>query len=228
MTESLCELNHATCDGALKSTFHVKRLWVLLQPWHRQPLVLQAYRERDSAVEKRYTLGGSGRIVGPLADIQLPRSWLRQCEDLHGEECHSPRWLGSVTQPSFLRVIDVKRECIVSAPADCRYLALSYVWGDRSRSIISTKHNIGQIRTELGMGKMDLPRTIAGSMTLVSALGERYLWVDALCIVQDDEEDPAMQVENMDSIYAGALLTTIAAADESATQKEAEALVKKE
>jgi hypothetical protein len=57
----------------------------------------------------------------------------------------------------------------------------------------------------------DLPRTIADAMTLVSQIGERYLWVDSLCLVQDDELDKACGVQKMDLVYQGAILTVVAA-----------------
>jgi hypothetical protein len=41
-------------------------------------------------------------------------------------------------------------------------------------------------------------------------LGERYLWVDSLCIVQDDEDDERYFVPNMDTIYQNAVVTIIA------------------
>jgi hypothetical protein len=53
-------------------------------------------------------------------------------------------------------------------------------------------------------------------MELTRLLGERYLWVDRLCIIQDDFRDGGAfsQVASMDKIYAGAHLTIIAAADD--------------
>jgi hypothetical protein len=51
---------------------------------------------------------------------------------------------------------------------------------------------------------------------LCRALGERYLWVDRICIVQNDVGDGGTlsQVAKMDKIYAGAYLTIIAAGTE--------------
>lgn len=52
--------------------------------------------------------------------------------------------------------------------------------------------------------------TIANAISVVGLLGERYLWVDALCIVQDDEITKHNQIESMASIYANASITIIA------------------
>jgi hypothetical protein len=47
-------------------------------------------------------------------------------------------------------------------------------------------------------------------MSLVYSLGERYLWVDALCIMQDDMEHKMRDIANMDRIYNHASATLVA------------------
>jgi hypothetical protein len=48
-------------------------------------------------------------------------------------------------------------------------------------------------------------------MQLVRDVGERYLWVDALCIVQDNDESKMRDIHNMGVIYANATFTIVAA-----------------
>jgi len=64
-------------------------------------------------------------------------------------------------------------------------------------------------------GLPPLPRTIADAMEVAARLDQRYLWVDALCILQDDDQDKAAQVPAMKTIYGGALVTIVAAAGDS-------------
>jgi hypothetical protein len=80
----------------------------------------------------------------------------------------------------------------------------------------TTARNIALFREERGLDQYPLPNTITDSMKLVSLLGERYLWVDAVCIVQDDENAKAKQMAKTDLVYAGALLTIVAASGDTA------------
>lgn len=107
------------------------------------------------------------------------------------------------------------KRCIVNAPPEYRYVALSYVWGGIPFTK-TTARNIALFREERGLDQNPLLNTITDSMKLVSLLGERYLWVDAVCIVQDDENAKAEQIAKMDLVYAGALLTIVAASGDTA------------
>lgn len=94
------------------------------------------------------------------------------------------------------------------------YACLSYVWGDSSwepltltRSLVERFSTPGALKLESGF----LPQTIADAMYLVPLLGLRYLWVDRLCIAQDDEENLAVEIAAMVDIYSGSAVTIIAA-----------------
>jgi hypothetical protein len=56
-----------------------------------------------------------------------------------------------------------------------------------------------------------LPPTIEDALQLVKDLGEKYLWVDSLCIIKDDP-DMSIQINQMDRIYGTAVATIVAAA----------------
>jgi hypothetical protein len=104
--------------------------------------------------------------------------------------------------PSF-RVIDIKEQCITQvATTTCDFFALSYVWGkDDSPYSKTTKANFFTLSIPGALSKIQLPQTVQDAMTACAQLGRRYLWVDRLCIIQDDLEDKAKQISAMDSIY---------------------------
>jgi hypothetical protein len=154
-------------------------------------------------------------VGGSEVDLRILQSWIGLCEKRHAHTCSRPGWLrrGQKQLPTNLRVIDVRSRCIIKAPPHCRYYALSYVWG-MTETIKLTVANEQQLEIpgafnydEVG----NLPLTISDAIHLVKRLGERYLWVDALCIVQDDEHDKLAQIAQMDQIYSLAVITIVAA-----------------
>ena len=63
----------------------------------------------------------------------------------------------------------------------------------------------------MGADIWSLPRTIRDAITFTEYVGEQYLWVDALCIVQDEDEEKRDHFRHMGSIYANAYFTLVAA-----------------
>jgi hypothetical protein len=96
-----------------------------------------------------------------------------------------------------------------------RYVALSYVWGQISGTIELKKKNFRQLRLKnslkLPSHLLCIPRTILDAITLTGAMGLRYLWVDRLCIIQDEPTHLTEQLQQMASIYANSYFTIIAA-----------------
>lgn len=80
------------------------------------------------------------------------------------------------------------------------------------------KENYNELLIEgsLELIRSRLPKTINDVIDFVSMIGERYLWVDGLCLVQDDHEDVLLGIQMMNSIYHGAYCTIAAASGESA------------
>lgn len=88
------------------------------------------------------------------------------------------------------------------------YLALSYCWGS-SVPFTSTTANIAERKRGTKFDK--LPKTFQDAATLTRALGYRYIWIDALCTLQNSVEDWDVESSKMASIYANAVLTISAA-----------------
>lgn len=107
---------------------------------------------------------------------------------------------------------DVKCEKTLKA-AD--FVALSYVWGPPipKPPYITTLENILIHRNPGGLARCHdlLPQVVRDAIDLVRRLGFRYLWVDALCIVQNSERSWKHNARVMDQIYSNAILTICAA-----------------
>lgn len=90
-----------------------------------------------------------------------------------------------------------------------QYAALSYCWGtDRDSVYATTAENIEKNRHSID--PQVLPKTIQDAVTVCKGLGIPYLWVDALCIVQNDEDDWRRESVQMCSIYGNAFITIAA------------------
>ncbi|KAH9482132.1 hypothetical protein JR316_0004227 [Psilocybe cubensis] len=166
--------------------------------------------------------------VRPIEDtinFNMVSNWLYMCEDWHGDVCEKSKYLdGVVDNPTALiptfRLIDVVENCILFAPANVTYVALSYVWGkiDPTKILRLTKGTINDLAVPgalLQQQNYDItPITIRDAIQVTREIGIRYLWVDSLCIVQDDVGPGGSKMDaisKMDLIYGAAYLTIIAA-----------------
>jgi hypothetical protein len=98
------------------------------------------------------------------------------------------------------------------------YVALSYVWGG-SEIFKTRKKNVERLceANSLSLSNAPLiPRTIRDAFQVTELLGERYLWVDALCIIQDDADSKHNDIKRMSAIFHNAQVTIIAADSETA------------
>lgn len=87
------------------------------------------------------------------------------------------------------------------------YTALSYCWGGQQ------PYQTTKARMDAGNFSLDwnrLPRTIQDAVKVTDELGLRFLWVDSLCIPQDDEDEKQEQIACMPHIYSNATLTIVA------------------
>lgn len=161
-----------------------------------------------------------GRVLNPdWIDPSIGNLWLSECEHSHGSACNDQAWDLTMRRPPLLRVIDVEDLCVkeIHASGILRYVALSYVWGSAEmvKLLLENKHDMS-LKNSLKRIFHLLPRTIVGAIEVVKAIGERYLWNDALCIVQNDPEEIKEHVGFMDAVYGSALATIISAEGSSA------------
>jgi hypothetical protein len=63
-----------------------------------------------------------------------------------------------------------------------------------------------------------MPRTIQDAIIATQELGVRLLWIDSLCIIQDDAEDIAFEISQMPSIYNSATVTIAASRAKSTSE----------
>ena len=151
---------------------------------------------------------------GSSKGLDQARSWLTQCEQEHGQACatrHSPlpTRVIDTSDDSKLRLLENHK---VSTG---RYVALSYCWGE-GQEFQTTKGSLAD-RLE-GFALTNLPKTLQDAVTISRALGIDYLWVDSICIIQDDPLDRANEIKGMANIYKNATVTITARKADSASK----------
>lgn len=104
---------------------------------------------------------------------------------------------------------------LYETPDDFRepYVALSYCWG-KSNVLKTESSNIQSLIQ--GFSLEQVPAAVQDAAYVTQKLGLQYLWVDALCIIQDSKEDWDEQSAKMCSIYENAYLTIIASSSDAA------------
>jgi hypothetical protein len=135
-------------------------------------------------------------------------SWFGECSS-HHSRCHSPVcWI----LPT--RVLDVGDAN--TSPSLCdsnnltgRWVALSYCWG-KVMPLRTKLNNLAQFRQSIPLESM--PPLFRDAVTIVRLLGLRYLWIDALCIIQDSEADWLSESAKMIGVFQNATLTIAAEA----------------
>ncbi|PLN86503.1 HET-domain-containing protein [Aspergillus taichungensis] len=146
-----------------------------------------------------------------LVDTTQLRRWLNNCDYNHGRICNGVLSDLRFSQDINLILVDVRDRCLIRATSAEKYFALSYVWGDAQMPSLRQSTLEARLKPQsLNEKALDLPTTIVDAMLLVESLGERYLWVDGLCIIEDDEGDKTQNVNTMDIIYGKSFATIMA------------------
>ncbi|TFK33064.1 heterokaryon incompatibility protein-domain-containing protein [Crucibulum laeve] len=161
------------------------------------------------------------RPIQDQIDFSMVRGWISLCESWHGEACNKSKLLdhkvkNPVGEISSFRLIDVVDNCLVCGPPNCKFVALSYVWGPKPDFLRTLMNNVRELEKP---GAFLLPHfhdklsvTILDAMQVVREINLRYLWIDCLCIVQDDTTGEKLDaITKMDLVYGGAFLTIMAA-----------------
>jgi hypothetical protein len=124
-------------------------------------------------------IDGYKETVLPNMNPALIRGWLQDCEKDHDHSRLSDCRIYKT--PIDITLIDISESRLLRASSRDRYLALSYVWGEVSM-FQTTMSNRSSLEEPGSLIKVieEIPQVIQDSMALVSALGERYLWIDCL------------------------------------------------
>ncbi|KAH6847020.1 heterokaryon incompatibility protein-domain-containing protein [Chaetomium sp. MPI-CAGE-AT-0009] len=106
---------------------------------------------------------------------------------------------------------DIIRLCDTDGRHGC-YITLSHCWGQSGR--FTTPRASMELRKQ-GIRLADLPETFQDAVAIARRLSIRHLWIDSLCICQEDPEDWDQESSKMAAVYANSQLTIAATAAEN-------------
>lgn len=138
-------------------------------------------------------------------NVSLMKVWISSCATTHSM-CRTAEF-----PPLPSRIIDVNSnppKLLHSASIYSRvpYVTLSYSWGvSRDQQYLTTIAN--EAAHMVGMPLLDMPQTFQEAVLVVRTLELRYLWIDAICIIQDSPTDVDVEMRNMLSVYANSYVT---------------------
>ncbi|KAF6233881.1 hypothetical protein HO173_008093 [Letharia columbiana] len=181
------------------------------------------YADSDSEASLRGNIRRKKPHMETLSDanVLLISRWLSICSTLHIECRHK----SDTRLPT--RVIDVgpadnsqHPRLIVTSKESGEYVALSHCWGSLiafdSRQHARTLKINPQRHVRWDTSEHVAPE-LSGGVLIVRKLQLRFLWIDALCIIQDDPADWAREAARMNDVYGLAYLTIAATSAISST-----------
>lgn len=149
--------------------------------------------------------------------FETARSWINMCSthvDCSRSRLSFQASYGSNVGPArLLDVLAFGSSCedarLIKAEKSFRYVALSYCWGHNPDLEHTTrKGSIARHTSRIEYHR--LPRTLQDAIKITRELGFRYIWIDALCIIQDSTEDWAAESAKMGAVYSQSALTIAA------------------
>jgi hypothetical protein len=159
--------------------------------------------------------------TGDTLYFELLRQWLQDCDQNHTCNRNYERHIGRNPWPtrviyvghsasSKLKLLETTLE--LNTIRNETYVALSHCWGkptDHEEMIFCTTTENYKDRLK-GFSIENLPRTFQDAVQITQAIGKKYLWIDALCIIQKDKDDWEAEAMNMEKVFNSAYCTIAA------------------
>jgi len=185
--------------------------WELYRPL-RTPYTAQETPSGGPSIGYAPTLS---RVLTAKTAAERAGKWLETCYQSH-HACQEHWTAGRPVLPA--RVVKVAPESeipklyIPGRGETADYVTLSYCWGN-GLTTTTTTSNLHE-RTQ-GIPWEQIPATLRDAILFAHHLGVSYLWIDALCILQDDPSDWMTESSKMADIYQKAILTLSATSSAS-------------
>lgn len=174
----------------------------------------------DEATEQFFAGGDPPLGVDDHVDnFRIMKTWVQDCRQHHVACNRDPESflptrlldLQAFRTGQDIKLVSLRTDGINNQPFRQQYVTLSHCWGPPvNHPITTTKASLKDRTTRISID--ELSNTFRDAVRITRDLGERYLWIDSLCIVQDDGDDWAREAELMAEVY-GKSFCTLAALD---------------
>ncbi|KAK4455314.1 hypothetical protein QBC34DRAFT_481428 [Podospora aff. communis PSN243] len=158
----------------------------------------QIFTRSDDAAAYSISNRPIGRYPGSAASLAKISSWLQNCQEHHGCKT-TPKEMPT-------RVVHVTG---TPEAIGLRLCLTENLGPGGEQDHKCTAANIATYQNLIPLDEQ--PATVRDAARVCMGMGLRYLWIDALCIVQDDPHDKRVEIAKMPSIYGGATVTIVAA-----------------
>ncbi|KAF9774765.1 hypothetical protein IL306_007201 [Fusarium sp. DS 682] len=172
----------------------------------------------------------SESTTSSVAHWEQAKQWISQCQEHHslcgkslGADLSLPTRLLHVEKPTDptgtpkLRLVTTSEHMALYGTSP-PYLALSHSWGTQVGTQVPLTlktSNLQEFCETDGIPVEHMSQNMQDALRVVLGLGYAYLWIDSLCIIQDDSADWARESQKMADVYAGAICTIAATASTS-------------
>lgn len=158
-----------------------------------------------ASINPRNLLPGN---TGSESTLNRLRNWLNDCVANHSKCAHAV----TAHRPTrLLHIHSLEPTPHISLLDDCSnvedYVCLSHCWGSK-QPVCLTQSNLLEFKTEIPWEL--LPNLFRDALKLTFQLGLQYIWIDSLCIMQDNVKDWHREAASMSTIYQNARLTVAA------------------
>jgi Heterokaryon incompatibility protein (HET) len=149
--------------------------------------------------------------------LERAKKWIEECESSHrlcrsGRHVELPKRLVDVA--SVLHLNEPGVRLVGTEGMTGSYACLSHCWGRDPIVARSTSKTIQDFKNFISWSL--LPRNFQDAITLTRELGIPYIWIDSLCIIQDDLADWERESAKMAKIYQDSFVTVAATASPNA------------
>ncbi|KAH2486163.1 hypothetical protein KXW70_006471, partial [Aspergillus fumigatus] len=190
--------------------------------WQGKPLVWTTDSRLGAAKDRFIWLDWHVRkTLHPRIRLDVIKKWLSECVASH-PQCQ--RLPNQRPPPLPSRVLQISRtegpelydlKLHISNGEHGQYIALSHCWGSTA-PLKTLRASLAARQKSIPFSS--LPLTFQDAVVFTNEVGCAYLWIDSLCIVQDDQKDWEIEAARMAMVYANAMITFAATNAEDASE----------